>query len=457
MTSRSLSFMSDPLLPGPCKACATPSAIPRSCLAPAIASRPAGLLGSLHPDFQRFPMTRLLTASDIATLVARHQDGRTLAQDFYMAPQVFTADRERIFFRDWHLAGHVSEIPDTGDYLLFDMLGESVVVLRDDAGAVRAFANVCRHRGARLCSQQTGHVRRLTCPYHAWSYGLDGALVHARQLDAGEDRSALGLKPVAVEVFEGLIYVSLSDRPAGFDALRAELTPHVRPFGLARTKIAARRSYPVQANWKLLVENYNECYHCTAAHPEFARSHATHMTADRVAPLNAALAARSAQAGLSTAHIDRIGLAAPAGSPDYAYNRYALFDGYQTGSADGEPLAPLLGDIQAYDGGASDIYVGMLNPMLVYCDHAILYRFIPTGPLTCIQEILWLVHEDAVEGRDYDTDRLTWLWHVTTEADKRIIEANQQGVASRFYEPGPLVEMESYTRRFHDAYLARMR
>ncbi len=402
-------------------------------------------------------MTRHFGKADIAALLARHRAGHTLDQPFYTDPAIFEVDAARVFFRDWHYAGHVSEIPAAGDYLLFEMLGESVIVLRDDAGAIRAFANVCRHRGARLCSAASGHVRRFTCPYHAWSYGLDGALVHARQLDPAIDRTALGLKPVATEVFEGLIYLSFADTPTSFDALRAELTPHVRAFDLARTKVAARRSYPVQANWKLLVENYNECYHCTAAHPEFARSHVIHMSADRAAPHNAALAARAAAAGLSVTTLDRIGAAAPAGSPDYSYNRYALFDGYQTGSEDGKPLAPLLGDVKACDGGASDVYVGILNPMLVYCDHAVIYRFVPIDATTSLQEVIWLVHEDAEEGRDYDAARLTWLWDVTTEADKRIIEANQQGVASRFYEPGPLVEMESYTRRFHDAYLARMR
>ena len=401
-------------------------------------------------------MTTPFAQADLSALVARQQSGRALDQDFYLDPGVFAVDTARIFHQEWHFAGHLSEIANPGDYLLFEMLGESVIVVRSDDGSVHAHANVCRHRGSRLCIEPRGSVRRFTCPYHAWSYQLDGRLFHARQLDESEDRSTLALKPVAVELFEGLIFVSLAKRPARFDKLRAELTPHVRPFGLERTRIAHRQSYPVQANWKLLVENYNECYHCTAAHPEFARSHSIHMTADRVAPLTAALAARSAAIGASTEAIDRIGADAPEDSLDYAYNRYALFDGYQTGSADGEPLAPLLGDLTGYDGGASDVYVGILNPMLVYCDHAVIYRFLPVDLHHSVQEIIWLVHEDAVEGRDYDLERLTWLWDVTTEADKRIIEANQDGIRSQYYEPGPLVDMERYTRRFLDAYLERL-
>lgn len=400
-------------------------------------------------------MTKPFEQAELAALIAAQRTGRSLDQAFYLAPEVFAADRARIFHEDWHFAGHISEIPEPGDYLLFDMLGESVIIVRTEGG-IKAHANVCRHRGSRLCLEPRGSVKRFTCPYHAWSYQVDGRLFHARQLDAGEDRDALSLKPVAIEVFEGLIYVCLSETPTRFGTLRAELTPHVGPFDLARTKIAHRQSYPVKANWKLLVENYNECYHCSGAHPEFSRSHSIHMTADRVAPLGDDLQARAAAVGISAATVDRSTTLRSEGSPDYSYNRYALFDGYLTGTADGQPVAPLLGDLTGYDGGASDVYVGVLNPMLIYCDHAVLYRFIPVDLHHSVQEIIWLVHEDAQEGRDYDLDRLTWLWDVTTEADKRIIEANQDGIGSRYYEPGPLVEMEQYTRRFLETYLARL-
>ncbi|MDP5085209.1 MAG: aromatic ring-hydroxylating dioxygenase subunit alpha [Yoonia sp.] len=393
---------------------------------------------------------------EIAALVAAHRKGYALAQPFYLSDTVFARDLQAFFFQEWQLAGHISEIPQEGDYLLFEMMNESIIIVRGKNNAIHALANVCRHRGSRVCIEPRGNTKRFTCPYHAWAFNLDGSLFNARMLDADHDRSKLGLKPVAVEVFQGLIYVSLSPSPTSFERLRADLDPILAPFGLARTKIAYRESYPVRANWKLLVENYNECYHCTAAHPEFARSHATHMDAARVAPLNAQMQARSKAAGASTAYFDCIGAKRPSGSPDYAYNRYSLFDGFLTGSEDGTPLAPLLGDLTAYDSGASDVYVGILNPMLVYCDHALIYRFVPIDKDTSVQEIIWLVHEDAQEGTDYDLDRLKWLWDVTTVADKRIIEKNQEGVNSRFYEPGPFVGMEAYTQRFIEAYLATL-
>jgi Rieske 2Fe-2S family protein len=372
-----------------------------------------------------------------------------MAQDFYTSDAIFDLEKERIFGRDWFLAGHVSEIGECGDYLLFDLLEDSVIVCRDIEGDVRAYANVCRHRGSRLCLDARGNARRFTCPYHAWAYNLDGSLFHARGLDPSKDRENLGLHRVAVEVLEGLIYVSLAKDPPDFEPLRQALTPCLTPFDLANTRIAHRASYGVAANWKLLLENYNECYHCASAHPEFSRSHAIHMPDRRVEPLNAKMAKRSTDCGIPTTLIDRIGTGDEA---DYAYNRYALLEGFVTGSEDGGPLAPLLGAVEGYDGGASDTYVGLFNPMLIYCDHAVLYRFHPVDKDSCTQEIIWLVRAEAKAGRDYDLERLIWLWDVTTRADKRIVEANARGVASRHYAPGPLAEMEGYVQRFIETY-----
>jgi len=378
-----------------------------------------------------------------------------MEREFYLSKEVFDRDMEAIFMSEWHFAGLANEIPETGDYFLFELLAESVIVARDAKGAINGLANVCRHRGSRVCLEPRGNTKRFTCPYHAWIYGLDGELLRARLMEDTLDKGALGLKPVAVEVFEGMIFVSFAEYPADFSAMRAELGPMLAPFGLDRTRIAHRQSYPVRANWKLLVENYNECYHCATAHPEFKRAHPTHMDANGVKPFNAAMEPRAKDLGISTAMVDRVGPMALDDTVDYTLSRHSLHDGYDTGSEDGKPLAPLLGDLQGYDQAASDLYVGMLNPMLIYNDHVVIYRFIPVDLDHSIQEIIWLVREDAREDHDYDLSRLTWLWDVTTIADKLIIEKNQEGVNSRYYIPGPLAGMEAYTQRFIDYYFTR--
>lgn len=394
-----------------------------------------------------------MSEHDIAKLVAQQKSGFALDQQFYRDKTIYKRDLDRIFFQDWMLAGHISEIKNVGDFLCYDVAGESVIVVRSGTDEVSALINVCRHRGSRVCLEERGNARRFVCPYHAWTYNLDGTLERARLMDKTLDSNEWGLKKVVSKVFHGLIYISFAENPVSFADAERDLSPLIAPFELEKTKIAHRANYPVAANWKLLVENYNECYHCTAAHPEFARSHSIHMTWDKVAPLNEAMAARTHECGMATSLLDQIADHQSADALDYAYDRYALFDGFDTGSKDGKPLAPLLGKVSGYDGGASDVYVGILNPMLVYCDHAVVYRFIPLDEEHSLQEIIWLVHEDAEEGKDYDVDRLTWLWDVTTVADKRIIEKNQEGVNSRFYEPGPYAPMETYTRRFVEAYL----
>lgn len=390
-------------------------------------------------------------------LLEQHRSGFALEQGFYTSSEVFERDVEAILMQEWHFAGLATEIAEPGDYMVFELLKESVIIVRGDDGEVRTFANVCRHRGSRVCLEHKGKTSRFVCPYHAWTYGLDGKLLNARMMGSQVEREDFGLKSIPCEIFHGMIFVTFAENPSSFDQMRAELDAPLSNFGLENTKVARRVSYPVKANWKLLVENYNECYHCGPAHPEFKRTHPTHMTADKVEPFNEAMITRAGEVGASTAFVDRVGPLCPQGSVDYTYSRHSLYEAYDTGSENGQAVAPLLGKLKGYDQGASDLYVGMLNPLLIYNDYAVIYRFIPIDQETSVQEIIWLVHENAEEGRDYELDRLCWLWDVTTVADKLIIEKNQEGVNSRFYEPGPLAEMEFYTQRFLDYYVARLR
>jgi Rieske 2Fe-2S family protein len=166
---------------------------------------------------------------------------------------------------------------------------------------------------------------------------------------------------------------------------------------------------------------------------------------------------RAAAAGFTRHEVRHSWLDAGALGVDRGFERYPLLRGHRTGSRDGGPVAPLLGTIKAYDGGATDLHLGPMTFGLAYCDHIVLYRFTPRGVHSTDCEITWLVNESAQEGKDYDRATLTWLWDVTTLADKQIIERNQAGVDSRFYEPGPLSPMEDFTQRFLQWYVTTMR
>ena len=375
----------------------------------------------------------------------------------YRDAELYETEIRRIFLHSWLYVGHQGQIPRRGDYFLFDIAGESVIVVRDGEGGINALLNVCRHRGSRICDQASGHEARLVCRYHGWTYGLDGSLRAAGNMPEGFDRSRLGLRRLHTRVFEGLVFVNFADDPPPFEAIENDLAEPLRPYGLAHTRIAHRQNYPIASNWKLAVENYCECYHCGPAHPEYSIGHGRAVPAEQSAAMLAAVMARAPAVGLTQHLVRRSWLASGELGIDRGFDRYPLMRGHLTGSRDGTPVAPLLGSITGYDGGTTDLHLGPTTFGLAYCDHVVLYRFTPRSLRSTDCEITWLVNESAQEGRDYNRAELTWLWDVTTIADKTIIERNQAGVDSRFYVPGPLSPMEDFTRRFLEWYVAAMR
>lgn len=392
----------------------------------------------------------------IEALVNGQKENFALAQDFYKDPEIYEREIDRIFLRSWLYAGHWSEIPNVGDWFLFEFDKESIIIVRSGENEVNAMMNVCRHRGSRVCVESSGCSKRLTCRYHGWTYDLEGKLRAAANMGEGFDKSELGLKKVHVRMLDGMIFVNMADEPSSFSPVQDGLGNALAPYDLANAKVAHRASYPIKANWKLSVENYSECYHCAPAHPEYSRGHSLADPHHKTVELNEAVMARAPACGLSQESINAFYLDAEGFGNDYSYDRYALWREHVTGSADGKPVAPLLGTIKDYDGGATDLQVGPVTFGLMYCDHVVIYRFMPTGQDTSDCDITWLVRGDADEGVDYDKEKLIWLWDVTTHADKAIIERNSQGVSSRFYQPGPFSIMEDYTWRFLSWYLHTM-
>ena len=373
----------------------------------------------------------------ISRLLAEQPAGYALNQAFYADPDVYAHDVERIFMNEWLYVGQASRIAEAGDYFVFEIAGESVIIVRGDDGEVRALVNVCRHRGSRVCFDTGGNTKWFSCPYHGWTYGLDGELASARQMPKDFDKSSNGLKQIHVHVFHGMILINFAHEPASPADAHRELDDKLAPFQLERTKVAYSETYRIDGNWKLAVENYRECYHCAPSHPEFSLSHSIEKPWARVSKLMEKMRPRSADAGVSVEDVTCYGGLKDSAGLAYSYDRYPLYKGYLTGSESGEPVAPLMGTMKSFDGGASDLQLGMLSYFLFYSDHGVVYRFTPIDVQTTDCEIIWLVRDDAEEGKDYDVDRMKWLWDVTTIEDKLIIEKNQEGVNSRFYEPGP--------------------
>src|SRR5438132_6685663 len=210
---------------------------------------------------------------------------KSLPQKYFVSPDIFVKEQAEIFSKEWLLVGHHSQIPDAGDYVVQQVIGESLIVIRGKSGEIRGFYNVCRHRGTRLKEDACGHASTIQCPYHAWTYGLDGRLVGAPHMDEvpGFDKADYPLHPVNLGLWEGFIFINLND---GETRLRSEATARQRSgdfislerwfaplngkfshWNMSILRPAKRIEYDVRANWKLLFENYSECYHCPGVHP----------------------------------------------------------------------------------------------------------------------------------------------------------------------------------------------
>jgi len=384
----------------------------------------------------------------IRELIACQKPGWSLEQRFYTDPEIYQLELDQIVMRNWVFAGHQSQLENAGDFMVFHLANESAIIVRGQDGNIKAFANVCRHRGSLVCLENRGNTRRFECPYHAWVYDTDGKLVGARDMPADFRKEDHSLHSVSLEVVNGLIFVCFCDDPPSLEDAKRDLAEPMAMFDFANLKVAASKTYPIAANWKLSVENYQECYHCAAAHPEYAKMHTLMLDDKKMARVQAHMQAKMSACGLRDIHYDFTDTEAPPGQQGYGYSRTALFEGYKTGSRDGESVAPLLGKLTDYDGGASDFTIGPFSFFLAYSDHVVAYVFSPVDQTNCQCQIYWLVRGDAEEGKDYDPDELAWLWDITTHADEKIIVDNWKGVNSRYYKPGRFAGMEYLEQRW---------
>ena len=389
-------------------------------------------------------------------LISKYQGSQSLPRQFYTSETVYKMDIQHYWNHSWIWVGHINQIPNVGDFFLFDYGYESVIIARDKNDSVNAFLNVCRHRGSRVCIEKSGNTRVFVCPYHAWTYELNGSLRAAREMEDDFNTAEYSLKKVNLRIFHGLIFICVADNPPNIDEGLLQLEPLVEPFEFENLKIVHSANYPVAANWKLALENYMECYHCAPSHLEYSRSHSLKDPSSANIELKNCMLKRSMDVGLSGEELHINLLESNNVEMDFYFSRYPLFQGYKTGSKSGEKLAPLLGRLKDFDGGTSDIQIGILNSFLSYSDHVIGYRFIPRSLQITDIEVIWMVREDAEEGKDYNLEDLTWLWHCTSKDDERIIALNQKGVNSNHYVPGPLSNMEWGIKAFHAGYLKQL-
>jgi Rieske 2Fe-2S family protein len=380
-----------------------------------------------------------------------------LPRDFYCSPEDYQVDLAMIWYQDWLFVGHDCEVPNAGDYFTFQVGEAPVMVVRDRDGTLRAFHNSCRHRGSRICSAEHGSSKRLICPYHQWTYHLDGRLMAARDMGPQFDRSKFGLKPVHCASVGGYIWVSLAKEAPDFEPIRKHLEPYFLPHNLKDAKVAFQSNIVEHANWKLVWENNRECYHCAANHPELIRTFPEDPTITGVAggandPRIAGKWSYWESIGLpSTFHISESG--------QYRTARMPLIEGKvaYTMSGNAAVRRPLTDSITEKDIGTLLLFHYPTTWNHVMGDHAISFRLLPISPTETQLVTKWLVHKDAVEGVDYDVKEMTEVWLATNNADRRICQENQIGVNSPAYEPGLYSPVhEDGTAQFVDWYCSHL-
>jgi len=375
---------------------------------------------------------------------------KTLPAKWYISPDVFAQEEERVFRSQWLCVGREESLPRAGDFFTVERAGESLIVTRDAGGAVHAFYNVCRHRGTRLCSEASGHFTgSIQCPYHAWTYALDGELKVARNMAEvpGFDRTEYPLKEAAVALWEGFIFINLhvipsdvipndviasdvilslsKDDTGSFERAFAPLIGRFSHWDLANLQTARSITYELACNWKLVFLNYSECYHCPLVHPQL----------DKLSPSD-------------SGHND---LSEGAFLGGYSELRERGTSLTTSGRSSREPLGSVGGD------DLDRVYYYTIFPSLLlslHPDYAMVHYCKPLAADRTEVTCAWLFDPGAIAKPDFDPADVVEFWDLTNRQDWHVNELTQRGLSSRAYSPGPYSNAEGLLSAFDRHYLS---
>ncbi|MBA3831359.1 MAG: aromatic ring-hydroxylating dioxygenase subunit alpha [Chthoniobacterales bacterium] len=356
---------------------------------------------------------------------------KTLPQPYFVSPEVFNAEREQIFSKQWICVGHQSQIEKAGDYFVPEVAGESLIIARDQKQSIHGFYNVCRHRGTRLCEVASGSSPAIQCPYHAWTYGLDGRLLGAPSMDLvpGFEKADFSLHAVNLRLWEGFIFVSLSDASKPLEQVFAPLAGKFAHWNLPSLRPARRIEYKVEANWKLIFENYSECYHCPLVHPALSK----------VSPSDSA--ANDLLEG------------------PFLGGFMSIAKG-QSLTMSGKTCALSVGGIGEEDHARVFYYSVFPNMLLsLHPDYVMVHLIWPQSPGRTRIACDWYFHPEAERAEEprFNPEDAVAFWDMTNKQDWHVCELSQQGIASRAYEPGPYSPRESIPAAWDREYLRQLR
>jgi Rieske 2Fe-2S family protein len=346
----------------------------------------------------------------------------SLPARYFIDREHYRAELEWFFLGMWFHVVRGAAIPEPGDYIVREIADESLIVVRNHAGGLKAFHNVCRHRGTRLTEECSGKfTATIQCPYHAWTYNLDGNLVAAPRMDdvAGFRLEDYPLQPIAVAEWDGYVFVNLGEKPAALERQLDGLDKRFRFWGMDQLAIGKRVVYDVKANWKLIIHNYSECLHCPSVHPALQKL--SHYLSGENEPA----------------------------SPSYLGGRMRLRDGIGTFSFDGRLRRACLPGLLAEDQKYVYFYACLPNLLLsLHPDYVMAFTLWPHDADRTEIVSEWLFHPDAMAAPDFDPEDAFAFWDLTNRQDWHICEQMQLGLKSRAYRPGPYSHREDLLHGF---------
>jgi Rieske 2Fe-2S family protein len=362
-------------------------------------------------------VTTFVKRTDVTLLGAHTLPGR-----YFTSPEIFSEELEKIFLQRWLCVGREAQIARPGQYFLQQIGNESVIVLRDRSGAVRAHYNVCRHRGTRICEEHQGQFSEtIQCPYHAWTYSLDGRLIGAPSTDTIEDfdKADWPLHSVATAAWEGFVFINLADDPEPFEEAYAAVMGRFSRFNLPSLAAHRRIDYRLRCNWKFVVQNYSECYHCPLVHPALVKI-------------------------------------SPPTSGENDLFRGPFLGGYmdivdssESLTVSGRSCGVMVGDLPNDD--LKRVYYYSLFPnvlLSLHPDYVMYHTLWPKAPGETLVTCEWLFHPDTLKDPSYNPDDGVEFWDMTNRQDWHVCELSQAGVQSKRYTPGPYSRREGLSAAF---------
>jgi len=365
------------------------------------------------------------------TVTTYQQGARTMPGELYTSPDILAEERERIFAHAWHCVGRTSAVASPGDFIVRSIAGESVIILRDRRGELRAHFNVCRHRGTRLCEAASGHFSEtIQCPYHAWTYTTDGRLIGAPHMQEveGFDKRYYSLHSAAIAEWEGFMFVNVDVSPEPFESWFAPMIGRLTRFGLASLTVGHRVTYEVAANWKLVFQNYSECLHCPMIHPE----------------LTAVLPYQSGANDLTEG--------------PFLGGYMEIMPQRESATMSGKSCARYLHPGMSDEDRRRAFYYSVMPNLLlsIHPDYANYYLVTPLAADRTLVESEWMFNPESASDTTFNPDDAIRFWDVTNRQDWHIVEQSHLGITSRRYAPGPYSPRESIPAAWDREYLRQL-